>query len=502
MTLTATELARLEQIIDTSAVAERVEARLPVGVRPRQLQVRTLLLGMLIVCVDGRPAHLRRVHRALLGLPETEQRRLGILALTRHGAEHRLTYRQIEYTFARVVCALAKDQPDGAPSDALSEVIDGLLEASIQVCGPPASDSLAVDWTALEAWARPPRKDHPDDCVDREAAWGHRTVTHPGETDTFYGYYLQALTCVREESAPAVPELVRRIHLASCRHDPPAQIIPILQRMRRDGIKLGDLLGDSGYAYRQPDTFALPARLLGARLVIDLHPNDRGPKTTHHGAIASNGNLYCPATPQTLLQLGPLGPGASTQQTETHDERCRELHRHKLTPLTAPDPDGYHRVSCPASSGKVRCPLRPASMTLGYDRPTIHQPPAHPPVCCTQKTITVPPSVNAKTTQKHDYPSPQHRRSYNRRTAAERTFATLTDPATINLTRGWCRLTSLTPITLFATTAIIARNLRCADAHHARQLENHHRATHGLAPKTRTRRRQTLTALTTTGNSP
>ena len=48
-------------------------------------------------------------------------------------------------------------------------------------------------------------------------------------------------------------------------------------------------------------------------------------------------------------------------------------------------------------------------MTLTHDRPTILDPPEHPPVCCTQQTITVPPSVNAKTAQKHDYPSPQHR---------------------------------------------------------------------------------------------
>ena len=502
MTLTASELARLEQIIDTSGVAASVEARLPVGVRRRQLQVRTLLLGMLIAAVDGRPAHLRRVHRALLELSDADQRRLGILAVTRHGGEHRLTYRQVEYTFARIVRALAKDQPDGAPSDTLSDLVDRLLEASVQVLGPPASDSIAIDWTALETWARPPRKDHPDQGADREAAWGHRTVTHPGETDTFYGYYLQAITCVPEETGPVVPELVRRIHLASCRHDPPAQIIGVIKRMHHAGITIGDLLADSGYAYRQADTFALPARLLGIELVIDLHPNDRGPKTTHHGAIAANGALYCPATPTSLLTLGPLGPGASPEQADAHDERCRELHRHKLTPHTAPDTDGYHRVSCPATTGKVRCPLRPASMTLPYDRPTIHHPPEHPPVCCTQKTVTVPPSVNAKTAQKHDYPSPAHRRSYNRRTAAERTFATLTDPATTNLARGFCRLTSLTPLTLFITTATIARNLRCADAHHARQAQDHHRANHGLPPKTRKRRRQPLAALATAGSSP
>ena len=38
-------LAALEEIIDASGVAPRAEALLPVGVRHRQLRVRTLLAG-------------------------------------------------------------------------------------------------------------------------------------------------------------------------------------------------------------------------------------------------------------------------------------------------------------------------------------------------------------------------------------------------------------------------------------------------------------------------
>jgi len=37
--------------------------------------------------------------------------------------------------------------------------------------------------------------------------------------------------------------------------------------------------------------------------------------------------------------------------------------------------------------------------------------------------------VNAKTAQEHDYPSAAHRRSYARRTGAERGCATAKDPA-------------------------------------------------------------------------
>jgi hypothetical protein len=501
MSVTTTELARLERILEAAGVCERIETLLPVGVRPRQLSVRTLLVGMLLVAVDGRPMHLRRVHQALLALPENDQRKLGVLARWRDGW-HRLTYRQLEYTFARVVRALSKPVGDGAPSEQLSDTLDRLLEASVQELGVPATSSHAVDWTDLEAWARPPNKDKTRPSSDPEAAWGHRTSTHPTQNELFFGYYLQAIVSVRDEHGPEVPELVRRVHLAGCQHDPPAQIIPVLQRIVADGIRVGDLLADSGYSYRQPATFALPARALGAQLIVDLHSNDRGPKGTHHGATCANGRLYCPATPKQLLQLGPLPPAATPEQTTVHDQQSAELARYKLAPITAPDPDGYRRASCPAAQNKIRCPLRPGSLTLPHDRPTVLNPPEQPPVCCTQTTITVPPSVNAKTAQKHDYPSAAHRTSYNRRTAAERAFATVKDPATTTIARGTCRLAGITPNALHAATAMIARNIRVADAHTARHLENQRRAASGLPPKTRARRRTTLHDLTATAHAP
>jgi hypothetical protein len=501
MSVTAAGLKRLERILDTAGVGKRIEMLLPVGVRPRQLNVRTLLVGMLLVAVDGRPAHLSRVHQALLALGDADQRRLGVLARWKDGW-HRLTYRQIEYTFARVVRALSKPVADGAPSELLADVLDRLLEASLQELGVPASSSYAIDWTDLEAWARPPAKHATTPGSDPEAGWGHRTSTHPAHTEMFYGYYLQAVTTVRDEHGPEVPELVRRIHLASPQHDPPAQIIPVLERMHQTGIPLGDLLADSGYSYRQPATFALPARALGAQLIVDLHPNDRGPKGTHHGATINNGRLYCPTTPTALLTLRPLPPTATPEQTLQHDQQSAELARYKLAPITRPDADGYHRVICPAIQDKLRCPLRAGSLTLPHDRPTVIDPPEHPPVCCTQHTITVPPSVNAKTAQKHDYPSAAHRNSYHRRTGAERTFATIKDPATTTIARGACRLTGTTPNALHAATAIIARNIRVTDAHTARQAENQRRADRGLPPTTRTRRRTTTHDLIATAHAP
>jgi hypothetical protein len=148
-------LAAFEEIIDASGVAPRVEAMLPAGVRGRQLRVRTLLAGMCLAQADHRPAHLTRVHQALVSLPEDEQRRLGVLADWKNGP-HLLTYRQTERTFGLVGGAVAKDEPDGLPSQALQAVCDDLLEASVPEQFKDASSSLAVDWTDLESFSRPP----------------------------------------------------------------------------------------------------------------------------------------------------------------------------------------------------------------------------------------------------------------------------------------------------------------------------------------------------------
>lgn len=483
--------------MDASGVAPGIERRLPVGGRPRQLRVRTLLVGMLLSQADGRPAHLTRVHRALVGLPEADRWRLEVTAAWKRGP-HLLTYRQVERTFSLVVDALGEDTPGGAPSETLSGVIDALVEAGVPEEWKEASAALAVDWSDLETFSCPP-PERGGPCADAEASWGHRRGDGPGQRDElFFGYYLSAATMVREEHGPAVPELARRVLVTSCHLDPAAAFVPVLERLAASGVHLGDVLADSGYAHRLPEHWALPLRALGARLIQDLHPHDRGPKGTFAGAVIANGNLYCPATPQALLGLGPLARAATEDETATHDRRSAELARYKLGRISAHDADGYHRVACPAATGKLRCPLRASSMGLSLDRPEVLAPPEHPPPCCTQQTITIPPEVAAKTAQKHDYPSKAHRASYARRAGAERTFSTAKDPATNDISRGWCRLMGVTAITLFVATLFVVRNERVLHAFEARRVEDVRRAAAGMPPRIRRRRRRTLADLVAT----
>ena len=163
-------LAPFEEVTGASGTAARIEAMLPIGVRRRQLSVRTLLAGMCLALADRRPAHLTRVHRALTSLPASDQLRLGVIAQWKDGP-HRLTYRQAERTFGLVADALAKDEPDGLPSADLAGTCDDLLEASVPEKFKDASDSLAVDWTDMDSFARP-----------RPGAGPAQTPRRPGAT--------------------------------------------------------------------------------------------------------------------------------------------------------------------------------------------------------------------------------------------------------------------------------------------------------------------------------
>jgi hypothetical protein len=161
----------LEEIIDRSGIAPRIELLLPIGVRTRQLLVRTLLLGMLLALAGRRPAFLTEVHQALTRLPETDQRRLGVLAPWKTGP-HLLTYRQTERTFGLAAAALAKDEPDGLPSRA--------SPASATTCWRPASRMNSSTRAARWRWTGPTWRPFP---ARRTAAAATAPIPkRPGDT--------------------------------------------------------------------------------------------------------------------------------------------------------------------------------------------------------------------------------------------------------------------------------------------------------------------------------
>jgi hypothetical protein len=93
--------------------------------------------------------------------------------------------------------------------------------------------------------------------------------------------------------------------------------------------------------------------------------------------------------------------------------------------------------------------------------------------------------VNAKTAQEHDYSSKAHRRSCARRTAVERSNSRVKDPASVDVAKGWCRITGPAPISLFLACALPVRNLAVSNAFTKRALDEQRRKAVGFAARRR-----------------
>ena len=391
--------------------------------------------------------------------------------------------------------------PDGLPAPALQQICDDLLEASIPDEHKHASTALAVDWTDVETFSRPPPHGTRD-CADPEAWWGHRSGGGPGQdSELFFGYYLSAGTMMREEHGPPVPELTQRMTVCSCDTDPARALVPVLTAMPEAGIPLGDILDDSGYAHRDAEAWAIPLRQAGAQLSRTFTPPTAAPKaptTAPSSPTATStarphpgccwNSARSPATPPRPKppRTTPGQPSWPATNRAHHQRRPRRLPPGDL-------PCRHWQDPLPATPG-VNDP-EPAAARDPH-------PARHPRACCHQQTITVPPQTCAKTAQKHDYPSAAHRKSYARRTGAERTFSTAKDPASNNIARGWTRLMGLAPLMLWLACLLVVRNQRILTTWDARQADNARRAAAGLPPRTRRRRRKTLTDLATAGTPP
>ncbi|MBG0814281.1 hypothetical protein [Planomonospora sp. ID82291] len=204
---------------------------------------------------------------------------------------------------------------------------------------------------------------------------------------------------------------------------PGRNAVAVLADVRRRGHAAGYLAGDRAYNNADPDTFQLPARALGYRLVFDYRDDQLGIQSGAHGALQVEGRWYCPALPQALIDATrafrtatPDDAGQAAAAAELYRRHLTARTAYALAPKGRPDGEGHQRLSCPATAGRLQCPLKPASMGTGVRLPLADPAPnpAGPPTICRQHSITLAPEHGAKHAQALPYGSADHQRVYAR----------------------------------------------------------------------------------------
>lgn len=158
------DVRRAEELVDRSGVVEVFEPLLPTGGRPRDLSLRTLLVGIALTAAANGPLYVNRLHQVLLALHPRTQARLGVAWTDRHGRSKQVTLRRVEHlykNFARLVdgsehfAGAGLEPAERAERDQrLGLLTQMLLDASLPQDW-TSQGHIAVDATFIDANSRP-----------------------------------------------------------------------------------------------------------------------------------------------------------------------------------------------------------------------------------------------------------------------------------------------------------------------------------------------------------
>jgi hypothetical protein len=497
--LSRATLERAALLIDRSGLAAELEAALtstgPDGTperrgRPRGLRVRTLLVGIALTALDNRELHLVRARETLANLTWKQCQALGLTKSETAGLKT-LTARQVSYLWCRIVELIdpsphlspaAADALAQLPADAstprssfdperldlLQGVLDRIVDASLLDAELPGrrTGSYAIDWTYVESWARLRRRTNPS--PDPDAS--HMYIENKAKTGpkyNLYGYKLHALIRTRAVGGDRVPYLAERITLTPASAEPQTQVLGVIEDLHADD-RIDTLIADRGYSFSKPERWADPLRELGIDTVFDLHPNQRSTQGTHRGALQIDGQLYCPAMPEALFDIERLDQFATKAERETFFAEIELRHGYEMRPFGKEKPGRPRRLRCPAAAGVARCALKPDSLNLPYDYPTIYPDQAlasTPPPCCSQTTISVPAEIQSATRQSRTWGSREWFDVYARlRPAVESFFSLIKDPGKEHMSRGRIKMMGLAKTSIMVAFWTAAANLRLLDA--------------------------------------
>jgi hypothetical protein len=168
----------------------------------------------------------------------------------------------------------------------------------------------------------------------------------------------------------------------------------------------------------------------------------------------------------------PIGAQRPRERTSSPGAHGRRTKTSRRPPPFAGLTRTATSVSCAPGGGRQAALRVGGGVAQSVLRPPERHRPDIPPRFCRQRSLTVPPKVNDKTRQKHSYPSQVHRRSYARRTAAERAHARLAEsPRFARLPHGVERHRRAGAVNARDRSKIVTRRAGPEDVSDARLIE-------------------------------
>jgi hypothetical protein len=452
--------------------------------RPRQLPVRTLLIGIKLAIDTAKTACLTDVHGVLLDLPRSVQRQLAVRD-PRTGRE--ISVHQVRRLFTAMTAVVDPSQHTSHVTPATQAVrLEVLQDLVDRLVGASAGTSerhpggYAVDGTGTWSWAR--GKHRGELAADPDATWGVKTHKS-GREESYFGYELHAVVRVgppggKPNSTPCVAE---RIVVRPASTNATADVLAALRRMQDADLRVREVIVDRGYSYKTNWTPGVIA--LGLDPVHDLHANQYGARGTHAGARIVTGVPHCPAMPTALDDIRRPERLAAGPELDRFTDMIAEREHWALRRISLPDLTGKERYECPARAGKIKCALHKPSLKLGVGLPTVTNPPADPGslACCSQRTITIPGTVDPKARQRYYWGSAEWIAAFSRRSRVEGWFGNLKSENTEALGRGAFRVMGLAKTTIMLGLYTAATNMRLLRAW-ARRTHNTEELTEFLLP--------------------
>jgi hypothetical protein len=442
------------------------ETRRGPGGRPESFPLKALLVAMLLAAISNQPLlattfteimyfQLSPAMRAELGIPEpTTPWPVGSMGTK--AKEHLALYRNVRTRlkgllrlmdpsplpknrrlqrdiFAAAVAdreAVLSNEELAVRYDRLHWFVNQLIEASIALLPREIRrrwrGSVAVDATAVPAYARPSRPRHGKKrwakgdhievySADPDAGMYVRTPSGAppddnagaGSTKSFWAY--EATLVVAGADEPGAPTSFPNLVVAMAPlhrpgREPGRNAIRGLQSLNERGHPPGWLAGDRAYTDAKAEHFALPARALGYRPVLDYAEDHLGIQGSAEGFLFIEGAWYCPAISEALT-TATIDYSNGAIDDPTYRARLTERSRYLALTKTRADAEGFGRWRCPATGPQpiAACPLKPSSQHHdGRVRVAIRPSgtlAANPPRCCTQGSVTIGPEPMAKLRQ-------------------------------------------------------------------------------------------------------